>query len=77
MVVVEKIQMQTALLPESLQTEVLHFVEYLLYRSRAESEQDNLLDGQKWSRTSLAMAMRGMEDDDEPEYSLDDLKGTF
>lgn len=79
MIVTEKIQKQAALLPESLQTEVLHFVEYLLYRAEASGDEDEIdvFGGVEWSRTSIAMAMRGMEEDDEPEYTLADLQGVF
>lgn len=53
-------------LPEPTQQEVLRFVEYLLFQSR----QENIL----WSQFSLAMALRGLEDESWPEYGEADLK---
>jgi len=50
-------------LPESVQSEVLDFVEYL----ESKSERTN------WSEFSLAQAMRGMESEKEL-YSLKDIK---
>lgn len=32
---------------------------------------------QKWSRTSLSLAMRGMEDENGPEYAAEDLEERF
>ena len=55
-------------LPATLQAEVLDFAKYLLFR--AERDEDD------WSRSSLAMAMRGMEEEDSP-YTMDDLRGTY
>ena len=52
-------------LPDSTQQEVLRFVEVLLFRSIPE---DVL-----WSRFSLAMALRGLEDESWPEYRESDL----
>ena len=60
-------------LPESLQEEILDFIEYL--ESKAErnkigrSERD-------WSDFSLTSAMRGMEDESSP-YTSDDIKERF
>ena len=74
MIVAEQIHQRVLSLPESLQTEVLHFVEFLW--SKIEDEADEI-DTVAWSNLSLTLAMRGMEDEDEPIYSLDDLKETF
>lgn len=59
-------------LPESAQAEVLDFVGYLEAKTRnAAQESDVQLE------TSLALAMRGMEDETVPEYSMADLKELF
>ena len=74
MVVAEKIQATLQKLPVSLQVEVLDFVEYLLAKwEREASEDSNLTE----SQLSLALAMRGMEDEDTPDYRVDDLKVVF
>jgi hypothetical protein len=60
-------------LPEGLQAEVLDFIEFLLSRAdRAGATDDHL-----WSRFSLSSAMRGMEDEDTPIYTVSDLKAVF
>ena len=74
MAVADRIHRYVQRLPEPLQAEVLDFVEYLLYKAKqAEGEED----GRTWSALSLSLAMRGMEDEETPEYTLDDLKETF
>jgi hypothetical protein len=62
MAVIEQIEEKVKQLPEETQYEVLDFVNYLLYRSR----QQDLL----WSKLSLRWAMRGMEDEEWPDYNL-------
>ena len=65
MVLNEKIQEYIRKLPESLQEEMLDYLEFLLVKANRE---DN-----EWTRLSLASAMRGMEN--EPDlYTLSDLK---
>jgi hypothetical protein len=66
MAVLEQIQEKVKQLPEPTQHEVLNFVDYLLHRSR----QEDVL----WSKLSLRWALHGLEDDDEPEYTLQDVK---
>jgi hypothetical protein len=66
MAVVDLIQEKVKLLPEPIQREVLDFVDYLLQRSR----QEDLL----WSKLSLRWALRGLEDEEWPEYDAQDLK---
>jgi len=66
MAVVDTIQDKVKLLPEPIQHEVLDFVNYLLYKSRPE---DVL-----WSKLSLTSALRGLEDEEWPEYNMQDLK---
>lgn len=72
--VAEKINEQVRRLPEPTQVEVLDFVEYLL--TKAERKQVREED-QDWSRFSLASAMRGMETEDQPEYTDEDLEERF
>ena len=66
MTIVELIQEKVKLLPKSTQREVLDFVDYLLQRSR----QEDVL----WSKLSLRWALRGLEDEEWPEYDAQDLK---
>jgi hypothetical protein len=74
MAVSEKIRQSVERLPERLQAEVLDFVEYLLAKAERESTAQEKRD---WSNLSLSFAMRGMEDEDGPEYAVSDLKETF
>jgi hypothetical protein len=74
MMVAEKIQEYVRQLSPPLQAEVLDFVEYLLSRverdlARAESAE--------WSDVSLASAMRGMERENTPVYTLADVKARW
>mgnify|MGYP001620098066 CR=1 FL=1 len=61
-------------LPESLQAEVLDFVEYL----ESKINKGKKYEGEEtdWSELSLSFAMRDMEDEDSP-YSLSDLKERY
>ncbi len=56
-------------LPESEQSEVLNFIEYLQTQAEKKERKD-------WTNFSLSSAMRGMEDE-HMSYSLEDLKETF
>ncbi len=67
---VEKIQDNVQRLPTSVQAVVLEFVEYLLDKTERQEEK-------AWSHLSLAGAMRGMEDEDTPDYTASDLKLVF
>ena len=74
MTITEKIQEGVQKLPTAFQAEVLDFVEYLLdkaTRSLQEHEEGF------WSDVSLTSAMRGMEDEDSPQYTKADLKVIF
>jgi hypothetical protein len=74
MVVAERIHRYVQKLPAPLQAEVLDFVEYLLSKLEREmAEQGDL----GWSALSLALAMRGMEDEEMPTYTTADLKVVF
>ena len=68
----EKIYEHLLKLPESAQAEVFDFVSYLERKETDGSSEMALL-----SEISLAMAMRGMEAEPTPEYSLADLKEVF
>ncbi len=74
MAVAEKIQEYVQRLPAASQVEVLHFVEYLL----AKAEQDGLdQEEEAWFDLSLSTAMQGMEDEETPHYTTDDLKVVY
>lgn len=66
MAIAELVQQKVKLLPEPTQREVLDFVDYLLQRSR----QEDVL----WSKLSLRWALRGLEDEEWPEYDAQELK---
>lgn len=68
----EKILEHLQSMPESVQAEVLHFVEYLESKIKS-SELEN--EG-NWSTLSLSHAMRGLEEEPSP-YSLKDVKDSF
>ena len=71
MVVTEQINSKLQRLPNLYQQEVLHFVEFLSQKAmRGETETKEKL----WSDFSLTQAMRGLEDNDAPEYTEADLK---
>ena len=73
MILTDKIQAYVQELPATLQAEVLDFVEYLRAKARRtapESVEDD------WNGLSLALAMRGMEQEDTP-YALADIKVSF
>jgi len=66
MTIANVIQDKVRLLPEPTQKEVLDFVGYLLHRSR----QEDML----WSELSVTTALRGLEDEEWPDYGNQDLK---
>jgi hypothetical protein len=74
MAISERIQERLRRLPESSQNEVMDFVEYLLTRSERDADRHDRRD---WSHLSLSCAMRGMEGEAGPEYSVSDLKIVF
>jgi hypothetical protein len=73
MTLTEKIMQHAKDLPESLQAEILDFVEYL--ESRVEKGEDKGR-AKDWAMFSLTSAMRGMEEELAP-YTIDDLKERF
>ncbi len=74
MQVTEEIQKNVQKLPGMFQVEVLDFVKYLLIKSKREIMQQEEPD---WASFSLYSAMRGMENEDVPNYTIDDLKVVF
>jgi hypothetical protein len=74
MIAAEKIQQSIQRLPQPLQAQVLDFVEYLLSKVERESAQQEDAD---WFALSLANAMRGMENEEIPNYAMADLKVVF
>jgi hypothetical protein len=74
MITVNKLSQYVEKLPQPLQAEVLHFVEYLL----SKAERDNgKQEERNWSDLSLSLAMRGMEEEASPKYTTTDLKVIF
>ncbi|HZQ05490.1 MAG TPA: DUF2281 domain-containing protein [Anaerolineae bacterium] len=74
MVVADAIYERVQKLPQPLQAEVLDFVEFLLLRAERDTGAE---DEQTWATLSLDLAMRGMEDEETPGYTLADLKERF
>jgi hypothetical protein len=75
MTIAENIHQYVQKLPDTLQQEVLDFVTFLLFKREQETipEQEE----NEWSDFSLVSAMRGMEDEAIPTYTIDDLKQVF
>ncbi len=74
MLVAERIQQRVQRLPQRFQHEVLDFAEYLLSKMEREAVEQEKRD---WSFLSLTFAMRDMEEEDAPPYTLADLKVVF
>ena len=74
MAVAQQIQESVQRLPTAFQAEVLDFVEYMLAKAEREALRE---EEQEWANFSLATAMRDMEDEDNTEYILLDLKVVF
>jgi hypothetical protein len=68
--IAEKIQAYVRKLPLISQTELLDFASYLLTKAEQHEERE-------WETFSLTSAMRGLEDEDLPQYTLADLKVVF
>ncbi len=68
--IVERIIEELKSIPESDQTEVLDFVEYLKSK-KSRKEEDS-----KWAQFSLDSAMRGIEEEPSP-YGIEDIKEKF
>ena len=70
MAVADRILHHLESLPESVQAQVLDFVEYLRWRVQTGRESN---EEAGWPAFSLAQAMRGLEDEPSP-YSTDDIR---
>jgi len=70
MTTLEKIVKNLKTMPESTQTEVLDFIEYL------KSKENRGGDSYKWSEFSLDSAMRGIAEEPSP-YGVQDIKEKF
>ena len=68
MLTVEKINRTTQKLPEGFQMEVLDFAEFLLRKTLKKSPGNEREEDINWNNCSLSSAMRGLEDDEFPEY---------
>jgi hypothetical protein len=71
MIVAEKITKRIASLPVSVQTEILNYVEFVARKSQIREDQS---EDTNWSEFSLNQAMKGLENEDSPEYNEADLK---
>ncbi len=67
----EQITERLQKLPQSLQREVLDFIDFLA--KRVTQGKDTSYEAE-WPKFSLAQAMNGLENEDSPEYSEADLK---
>jgi len=74
MAITDKIQKYIQELPEPFQKEALDFIEYLWVKSKNRTARQ---EEEIWSKFSLISAMRGMEDEDTPVYTVSDLKDVF
>jgi len=74
MTLTDKIQTSVQKLPTAYQAEALDFVEYLLAKTTRDAQEQ---EESCWSDLSLTLAMRGMEDEDIPQYTEADLKVIF
>lgn len=72
MIVVEQINSKLQKLPSLYQQGVLHFIEFLSQKAMREGDAET--EEKLWTDFSLTQAMRGLEDDDTPEYTEADLK---
>jgi hypothetical protein len=71
MIVAEKITKRIASLPVSVQTEILNYVEFVARKNQIREGQS---EDTNWSEFSLNQAMKGLENEDSPEYNELDLK---
>lgn len=74
MTTIENIHRYVQMLPDPLQQEVLDFVKYLLFKREQYTPQNEDLE---WSNISLGLALRGMEDEEMPDYTPEDLQEVF
>lgn len=69
MIVTDQVTDKLQKLPIAAQKEVLHFIEFLAQKFEQKADEDK-----QWSDFSLSQAMKGLENDDLPEYTEADLK---
>lgn len=74
MAIAEQIQHYLERLPSSFQAEVLDFVEYLIAKTERDTSRR---EASAWCELSLASAMRGMEEEETPAYTTEDLRVVF
>ncbi len=74
MSVSERIYEEVKKLPEPLQAEVLDFVQHLASRKKREISPESELVS---AGLTLSLEMRGMETEDSPSYSTEDLSEVF
>lgn len=74
MQIADKIQQCIQNLPSSLQEEALDFVKYLLAKANREAARR---EATEWNEFSLQFAMQGMEEEEVPDYTVQDLKEVF
>ena len=72
MIVSEKINEKLEKLPVAMQLEVLDFVEFVA--QKAERQTAEIEAERQWAEFSLNQAMKGLEDEETPEYTEADLK---
>jgi len=77
MTITERISDYVKRLPPSFQVEALDYVEFLFLKAQKDAAESSFDEDRDWLAFSLASAMRGMEEEDEPVYTLDDLKVVF
>lgn len=71
---IDKINQTIKRLPARSQKEALHFIEFLLSKSGVIEEE---IDVKSWNNFSLDRAMYGLENDDTPNYSENNLKEKY
>lgn len=74
MAVVDRLRRSVERLPTRLQGEVLGYAEFVLSITERDAEAQ---DYREWRQLFLESAMRGIEAEDETEYSESDLKERF
>ncbi|MCP5051795.1 MAG: DUF2281 domain-containing protein [bacterium] len=70
MLTAESVGQEIQKLPKRYQQEIFDFVEFLLYKNRDKASGS---EDREWNDLSLSCAMRGMEDEEFPEYTNEDF----
>jgi hypothetical protein len=71
MIVREKINQKLEKLPIEIQLEILDFVEFVAQKAEKQNASE---ENRQWTDFSLAQAMKGLENEETPEYTEADLK---